>query len=133
MASFPTTYNTPYGMQKIPISDIVRPAELNRTGPLATFWASFAVFWALWGIFLVLWTYFWSWGQVQKLFWGPLMQSINFGFGSTALSFCFYFGQILGLFLRFLGLWGLFLGLWSGSKTFFGTCLFIGLGLWTLT
>ena len=29
------------------------------------------------------------------------MQSINFGFGSTALSFCFYFGQIRGLFCPF--------------------------------
>ena len=68
---------------------------------LATFWASFALFWALWGYFLVLWGYFWSRGQVQKHFLVPLMQSINFDFGNTALYFCFYFDQICGLFCPF--------------------------------
>ena len=53
------------------------------------------------------------------------MSTINFGFGSTALTFCFKFGHILGLFCTFLGPLGLFfgpLGLFlesgSGSKTF---------------
>ena len=53
------------------------------------------------------------------------MQTINFCFGSTALSFCFSFDQILGLFCTFwafrgyfLGSLGLFSGSRSDSKTF---------------
>ena len=52
------------------------------------------------------------------------MQTINFRFGSTALSFCFKFSRILGLFSLFepFGYFfcplGLFLGSRSGSKTF---------------
>ena len=48
------------------------------------------------------------------------MQTINFGFGSTALTFCFKVGNILGLFCTFLGPLGLFfgtLGLFLGSKS----------------
>ena len=53
------------------------------------------------------------------------MKTINFGFGSTALTFCFKFGYILGLFCICLAIWGNFfgsLGLFleseSSSKTF---------------
>ena len=53
------------------------------------------------------------------------MSTINFGFGCTALTFCFKFGHILGLFCTFFGPFGLFFGLFglflelgSGSKTF---------------
>ena len=74
------------------------------------------------GHFLVLWGYFWSWGQVQKHFWVPLMQSINFGFGSTTLSFCFYFGQIWGLFALF-GPLGAIFGVEVRFKNIFGTYL----------
>ena len=55
------------------------------------------------------------------------MWTINFGFRSTALIFCFKFGHILVLFCTFLGPLGLYFGplgllleLRSGSKTFFG-------------
>ena len=83
-------------------------------------------FLALLGYFLVFSGCFWSWGQVQKHFWNLLMWSINFGFGSTALTFRFKFGLILGLFCTFFwpfwgyffGLFGRFLELGSGSKTF---------------
>ena len=63
--------------------------------------------------------------EAQKLFWDQPMLKINFGFGSTSLTFCFKFRHILGLFCTFLGPFGLFfvpLGLFlefgSGSKTF---------------
>ena len=53
------------------------------------------------------------------------MQTINFCFESTAISFCFKFSQIWGLFslfesfgVIFCGPLGLFLGSRSGSKTF---------------
>ena len=47
--------------------------------------------------------YFLGWGPVKKLFWDLPMKTINFGFGSTALTFCFKFGYILGPFCIFLG------------------------------
>ena len=50
------------------------------------------------------------------------MQTINFCFGSTVLSFCFSFGQILGLFALF-GLFGAIFGVGVRFKNFFGTCL----------
>ena len=87
---------------------------------MSTFWAFFALFWAFWGYFLGLWGYFCRRGQVQKNFWSLLLQSINFGFGSTVLSSCFYFGQIWGLFCPFWAFGGFFGGLRSGSKTFLG-------------
>ena len=48
-----------------------------------------------------------GWGQVKKLFWDLPMKTINFGFGSTALTFCFKFGYMRGLFCAFSGLLGL--------------------------
>ena len=39
--------------------------------------------------FLTLWSYFCNWGQVQKFFWDLPVYTIDFGFGSTTLSFCF--------------------------------------------
>ena len=48
----------------------------------ATFWASIALFWALWGDL-------WGRVQVQQQFWNLVMQSLNLGFRSTALSFDF--------------------------------------------
>ena len=41
------------------------------------------------GPFLVQQGCFWGSDQVQKLFWDLPSQQINFGFGSTAISFCF--------------------------------------------
>jgi len=68
--------------------------------------------------------YLWGWSQVQKLFSNIPIETINFGFGSTALSFVFkmsIFGAAFGLFWALLGyfldLLGLFLGSRSGSKT----------------
>ena len=57
--------------------------------------------------------FFSGWGPVQKLFFDLPMQTINFGFGRTALTFCFKFDHILGLFCTFLSPLGLFLALWS--------------------
>ena len=37
ITSFPTIYNTPYEMLRIPFSDIIRPAGPNRTGPFRFF------------------------------------------------------------------------------------------------
>jgi len=64
---------------------------------------------------------FWVWVRFKNFF-----RTINFGFGSTALTFGFKFGHILGLFCTFLGPLGQYfgpLGLFlesgfSGSKTF---------------
>ena len=50
------------------------------------------------------------------------MQTINFCFGSIAISFCFNFGQILGLFTLF-GPFGAIFGVGVRFKNFFGTCL----------
>ena len=47
--------------------------------------------------------YFLGCGPVKKTFWDLPMKTINFGFGSTALTFCFKFGYILGPFCIFLG------------------------------
>ena len=75
--------------------------------------------------FLTFQDYFWSYCQVQNLFCYILIQKINFGFGSTALSFVFntfILGASFALFwvLRgyLLGPLGLILGSRSGSKTF---------------
>ena len=48
-------------------------------------WPNFVFFWH----FLALRGYFWGYGQFRKLFWDLPMQKNNFGFGSTAISFCF--------------------------------------------
>ena len=69
-------------------------------GPLLHF------FWAL----FALGGCFWSRGQVQKHFCNLLMKSISCDFGSTALFFCFYLGQIWGLFCPFWAFWGYFWG-----------------------
>ena len=58
--------------------------------------------------FRALWGHFWSRGQVQILFY-----TINFGFGSTVLSFI-----LIQPKRPFLGLLGLFFGLGSCSKLF---------------
>ena len=64
-------------------------------------------FWAFRGYFL-------GWGQIQKIYCYLPKQTTNFGFGSTAISFCFQFGHIWGLFCTFLGPSGLFfLALWG--------------------
>ena len=75
-------------------------------------------FWAFRGYFL-------GWGQIQKIYCYLPKLTTNFGFGCTAISFCFQFGHIWGLFCTFLGPSGLFFGplglivwLGSGSKTF---------------
>ena len=83
---------------------------------------NFWPFWALRGYFLARWGYFWGQDQVLKQFWNLLMQTINFCFGSKALSFCFSFDQILGLFALF-GLFGAIFGVGVRFKNFFGTCL----------
>ena len=46
---------------------------------------------------------FWGWSLFQKLFSNIPIETMNFGFGSTTLPFCFRFSYILGLFLHFLG------------------------------
>ena len=58
------------------------------------------------------------------------MQTINFGFGCTALTFCFKFGHILGLFCTFFGpfgdiFWsfGAIFGVGIRFKNIFGTYL----------
>ena len=71
--------------------------------------------------FLTLQGNFLGWSQVQKLFSNILIETINFGFGSTALSFVFnmsLFGASFGLFLALGGYFFNLLGLRSGSKTF---------------
>ena len=86
---------------------------------LVKFGAFLNYFWAFRGYFL-------GWGQIQKIYCYLPKLTTNFGFGCTAISFCFQFGRIWGLFCTFLGPSGLFffgpLGLivWlgSGSKTF---------------
>ena len=85
-------------------------------GPLLDFFGPLGAFF---GTFL---GYFWGRGQVQKHFWNLLMQTINFCFGSIAISFCFNFGQILGLFTLF-GPFGAIFGVGVRFKNFFGTCL----------
>ena len=65
---------------------LIRP----NSGPFSTFWAFRG--------------YFWGWGQVPKL-------TNNFCFGSIAISFCFNFGQIFGLFTLF-GPFGAIFGVW---------------------
>ena len=86
------------------------------------FGASFGLFWALGGFFGTFLGYFWGRSQVQKHFWNLIMQTINFCFGSIAISFCFKFGQILGLFTLF-GSFGDIFGVGVRFKNFFGTCL----------
>jgi len=51
---------------------------------------------------LVLSAYFWGRDQIQKYFWYLLISTINFCFGSAALSFCFIRAQ-LGPLLHFFG------------------------------
>ena len=58
-------------------------------------------FWAFRGYFL-------GWGQIQKNYCYLPKLTTNFGFGCTAISFCFQFGHIWGLFCTFLGPSGLF-------------------------
>ena len=72
--------------------------------------------WGLFCLFFTLQGYFWGWGQVQTLFCNIPIQTINFGFGSTALSFALilsYLGPLFGPF-------GAIFGLGSGSKNFLG-------------
>ena len=90
-------------------------------GPLLHFFGAFRGYlMVLWGYFMALWDYYWGGVRFKTNFWNLPMKSINFGFGSTALSFLFLIRPNLGPFLHFWGLSGLFLGLGSGSKTFLG-------------
>ena len=81
----------------------------------------FCNFWTLRRNYLV--------GSGSNFFWDLPMQTMIFGFGSTALSFCFQFDKIWGLFCTFLAfrgyllvLWGYFwVGVWF--KNSFGTYL----------
>ena len=67
----------------------------------AKFWAFFHFLNPSGYFFFARWGYFWGRGQARKHFWNLQMQTINFCFGSTSLSFGFSFGQILGPFLHF--------------------------------
>ena len=77
------------------------------------------------------WKDFYSgWGPVRKLFWDLPMSTINFGFGCTALTFCFKFCHILGLFCTFFWpFWAIFwsfraiFGVGVRFKNIFGTYL----------
>ena len=56
------------------------------------------------GAFFALFTLlklFFELGSGSKTFLGPTYLKINFGFGSTGLSFCFWFDHILDLFFTF--------------------------------
>ena len=90
-------------------------------GPLLHFLGLFGAI--LWSFGAILWPFETIIGggvRFKTNFWNLPMKSINFGFGSTALSFLFLIRPNLGPFLHFWGLSGLFLGLGSGSKTFLG-------------
>ena len=72
--------------------------------------------------FCTLQGYFWGWGQVQTLFCNIPIQTINFGFGSTALSFALirpYLGPLFGPFGAFFWPFGfIFLGRGQVQKQF---------------
>ena len=57
-----------------------------------------------------------DWGPARKLFWDLPMSTINFGFWSTALTFCFKFGHIFCLFCTFFGPLGFIV--WSFGAIF---------------
>jgi len=91
---------------------------INRShfGPLFHFFGSFgAIFWPVGAFFGV--------GvRIKNIFQSLLMLTINFGFGSTPLSFCFEFSQIWGHFWIFWAFWGYFWG-WGQVQNFFETYL----------
>ena len=61
----------------------------------------------------------------SKTFWNLPMYTINFHFGSTVLTYCFWLANIWGLSCPFFfGPLELFLGSVSAYKTFFGAYLF---------
>ena len=62
--------------------------------------------WPFWHFF----GYFWGWGKVKKI-WDPPIQTINFGFGSTAPSFVFNTLIFGASFALFWAPWGYFLAL----------------------
>ena len=74
---------------------------------LGHFFALFGPFGAIFGV-----------GARFKNFLGPTNVNNQLCFGSTALSFCFSFGQILGLFCTFLALRGYFWGWGQVQKLF---------------
>ena len=68
-------------------------------GPLLHFFGALQFFFGSLGLFFG--AIFGVGVKFKKHFWSLLMLTINFGFGSTALSFCFEFSQIWGHFWAF--------------------------------
>ena len=79
----------------------------------AKFGAIFALFRPFEAIFLARWSFFGGWRQVKKHFLESTYVTINFGFISTVLSFCFEFSQNWGHFCTFWAFWVYF---WSWDQ-----------------
>ena len=65
---------------------------------------------------------FFGLGSGSKAFFEPTNVDYSFGFGNTALSFCFQFGKILGRFCTFWAFRAIF-GVGVKFNNFFGTYL----------
>ena len=86
----------------------------------ATFGASFALFWAL-RVYFFFWGYSWGRESDSKHIWNLLMYTINFRFGSAALSFSFIWPNLEPI-SNFWAFGDYFWG-WVRLKNFFGTYL----------